>query len=92
MTTKYSVEYESDNPLLPQLREVVAESVKGSRMTKEQIDTLCENVGRLVLETVPELVFIEMSDSFLFESGFEECTKQTFINLEKIGISQKGEK
>ncbi|HAT68560.1 MAG: hypothetical protein A2481_02455 [Candidatus Yonathbacteria bacterium RIFOXYC2_FULL_47_9] len=89
MTTKYSEEFKADNPVLPQLREVVEESVKGSNLSQEQIDAICKNVGALILETVPELVFTNMSDSFLFEGGFEECTKQSFINLKNIGIEKK---
>mgnify|MGYP001608704962 CR=1 FL=1 len=89
MTTKYSEEFKADNPTLPQLRKVIEDSIKGSDLSQEQIDTVCNNVGSLILETVPELIFINASDSFLFESGFEECTKQSLLNLKKIGIEKK---
>ena len=89
MTTKYCEESEWANPTLPQLRDVIKESVKGAGLSQEQIDSICKNVGNLILETVPELVIMNMSDSGLFETGFEECTKQSFLNLKKIGIEKK---
>lgn len=85
MTTIYSEEFNAQNPVLPQLHEVIEGSTK-NKLTKEEMDLVCKNVGNLILETVPELAFISASDSFLFEGGFEECTKQQLLNLEKIGI------
>lgn len=89
MTTKYSEEFRAENQELPQLREVVERSLKEGKFTQEQVDTICKNVGNLIIETVPELVYTNMSDSYRFEGGFEECTKQFLLNLKKIGIAEK---
>lgn len=86
MTTKYSEEFKVDEKKLPQLSKVVKESLKDVNLTQEQVDTLCGDIENLILEAVPELVYTNMSDSYRFEGGFEECTKQLFINLKKIGV------
>lgn len=87
MTTKYSDSIPVTNPELPQIREVVEKSLEGVDISEEQKDKLLDAIGKLVLETIPELVFIDASDSFLYEGGFEECSKQVRLNLEKIGIA-----
>lgn len=87
MTTKYSDSIPVTNPELPQIREVVEKALEGVDISKEQTDKLLEAISKLVVETIPELVFIDMSDSFLREGGFEECSKQVRLNLKKIGIA-----
>lgn len=89
MTTKYSDHVPVDNPELPQIREVVEKSLQGVDISKEQTDKLLEAISSLVVETIPELVFVEMSSSFLWEGGFEEASKQARLNLEKIGIYER---
>ncbi len=86
MTTKWSEQFKPDNKELPTLLETIEKSLVESKLSKEEINSLHKNISELILDVVPEIVFIDPSDSFLFEGGFEECTKQMFINLEKIGV------
>lgn len=92
MTTKYAQEFKADNPTLPLLRTTIENVVENSNLSEDQINALHDSVSKLILETVPELVFIEMSDSFLWEGGFEECSKQMVVNLKKIGIEDLSKK
>ena len=86
VTTKWSEVFEMKNPVLPQLSDVIKSSLKDLELSQDRIDFLCRDVGKLVIETVPELVYVDASDSFLYETGFEDCTKYMHLNLEKIGI------
>jgi hypothetical protein len=86
MTTKWSEQFPTDNPELPQLRTVIKNSIKENNLSEEQINTLHENISKLIIETVPELVYIDHSDSLLWETGFEDCSKRILINLKQIGI------
>lgn len=86
MTIKWSEQFPIDNPELPQLRTVIKNSIKENNLSEEQIDTLHENISKLIIETVPELVYIDHSDSLLWETGFEDCSKRILINLKQIGI------
>lgn len=88
MTTKWSEQFHIDNPELPQLRTIVENYTKGSDLSKDQVDSLCESISNLILETVPELVYVDHSNSLLWETGFEDCTKRFLINLEQIGIKK----
>jgi hypothetical protein len=86
MTTKWSEQFPIDNPVLPQLRTVIENSTKENNLSEEQINILHGNISKLILETVPELVYIDHSDSLLWETGFEDCSKRILINLKQIGI------
>ncbi len=89
MTTKWSEQFTTDNKDLPSLLEVIEKSLAVSKLSKEEIDSLHKNISELILETVPEIVWVDNSDSFLFEGGFEESSKQLLVNLSKIGIEKK---
>ncbi|MFA6608459.1 MAG: hypothetical protein WCT07_00925 [Candidatus Paceibacterota bacterium] len=87
MTIKWSEQFKPDNKELPTLLETIEKSLVESKLSKEEIKSLHKNISELILETVPEIVWVDHSDSFLFEGGFEESSKQLLINLSKIGIS-----
>lgn len=88
MTTKWSEQFTPDNKELPTLLEVIEKSLVETKLSKEEIKNLHKNISELILETVPEIVWVDHSDSFLFEGGFEESSKQLLINLSKIGIEK----
>jgi hypothetical protein len=87
--SKYSEDLKIENKDLPTLYSVIEASAGYGVLSPDQLNTIHSNVSRLMLEVIPELVYLNMSDSYRFEGGFEECTKQFFINLEKIGVSKK---
>ena len=88
MTFHYSESYSTENPGLPLLRSVIEKST-GESLTKDQIDQLCEKIGALISDTVPILGYMDISDTMLYESGFEKCTDIMIENLKRIGIEVK---